>query len=102
MTVTSLLDNMRWAFTVRGLVALAIGVLALVWPATALTALVYLFGVYVLADGIVLVAAAIRGGASQRWLIGLQGLVGIMTAIVLFVAPQGVAVVAVYVFGAWA
>jgi uncharacterized membrane protein HdeD (DUF308 family) len=87
--------------TLRGVVALAVGVLALVWPATAVAALVVLFGAYVLVDGLALVYAAARGGA-QRWLLGLQGLVGILAAAVAFVAPQGTAAAAVALFGAWA
>jgi uncharacterized membrane protein HdeD (DUF308 family) len=100
--MTTVLDELRWAFTLRGLVALAIGLLALVWPDTALSVLVVLFGVYVLADGLVLLVAALRGGGEQRWLLGLLGLLGLLAAAAAFFFPQGTVVAAVYVFGAWA
>src|SRR5262249_13033650 len=64
---------------------------------------VVLFGVYVLADGLALLYGAVRGGGGdERWLFGLQGVVGIITAAVAFVYPQNVVVAAVYLFGAWA
>jgi uncharacterized membrane protein HdeD (DUF308 family) len=100
--MTPVLDDVRWAFTLRGLVALAVGGLALVWPETALAALVVLFGAYVLVDGLALVYAAVRGGGDQRWLLGLQGLVGILAAVVAFAYPHGTVVAATYLFGAWA
>ena len=100
--MTTVLDGLRWAFALRGLVALAIGLLALVWPATALAGLVVLVGVSVLVDGIVLGSAAVRGGGAQRWLFGLQGLVGSIAAGVAVVSPQGTIVAAVFLFGAWA
>ena len=101
--MTPVLDGLRSTLTLRGLVALAVGLLALVWPGTALAALVVLFGIYVLVDGLALVYAAVRGGfGAQRWLLGLQGLVGVVVALVAFVAPQATVVAAVYLFGAWA
>ena len=42
------------------------------------------------------------GGGDQRWLFGLQGLVGSIAAVVAFVSPQGTVVAAVFLFGAWA
>jgi uncharacterized membrane protein HdeD (DUF308 family) len=100
--MTPVLDGLRSTLTLRGLVALAVGLLALVWPETALAALVVLFGVYVLVDGLALLYAAVRGGGGQRWLLGLQGLVGVVVAAVAFVSPQATIVAAVYLFGAWA
>jgi len=41
-----------WGVALRGLVAILFGVLALTWPGLTLDALVLLFGVFVLADGI--------------------------------------------------
>jgi uncharacterized membrane protein HdeD (DUF308 family) len=52
-----------WLLAVRGAAAILFGILALVWPEVTLTALVLLFGAYVLIDGLValLVAATGRG-----------------------------------------
>jgi uncharacterized membrane protein HdeD (DUF308 family) len=100
--MTPVLDGLRSTLTLRGLVALAVGLLALVWPGTALAALAVLFGIYVLVDGLALLYAAGRGGGPQRWLLALQGLVGVVVALVAFVAPQATVVAAVYLFGAWA
>jgi len=100
--MTPVLDGLRSTLTLRGLVALAVGLLALVWPGTALAALAVLFGAYVLVDGLALLYAAVRGGGAQRWLLGLQGLAGVVVALVAFVSPEATVVAAVYLFGAWA
>ena len=50
-----------WVFAVRGIAAIAFGVLAFIWPETTLTVLVFLFGAYVLVDGVALLVALARG-----------------------------------------
>ena len=42
-----------WVFALRGIAALVFGILAFIWPETTLTVLVFLFGAYVLVDGVV-------------------------------------------------
>ena len=51
-----------WVFAIRGIAALVFGVLAFIWPETTLTVLVFLFGAYVLVDGVV----AARRARSRR------------------------------------
>jgi uncharacterized membrane protein HdeD (DUF308 family) len=95
------LEEMQWAFVLRGLVAVGIGLAAMIWPATVLSALVVLFGLYVLADGILLLIAAARS-RELRWLLGLQGLTGVVIAVLAFIYPQTTIVAAVYLLGGWA
>lgn len=40
-----------WRFLLRGVAALIVGVLSLVWPGISLATLILLFGVYALVDG---------------------------------------------------
>ena len=96
------LDGLRWSVTLRGLVALAVGLLGLIWPATALPSLAALYGAYVLVDGLVLLTAAARTAGDRRLLLGLQGLAGLLAGVAIFVAPQGPVVTAVFLFGVWA
>ena len=96
------LARVQATFALRGLVVLTIGLLVILWPEMALSVLVVLLGAFVLVDGLLLAYAAASNGGQQRWLLGLQGLVGIMTAIVAFVYPQRTIEVLVYLFGAWA
>ena len=102
LPLTTVLDGLRWASALRGLVALAIGLLALVWPATALAGLVVLVGVSVLVDGIVLVTR--RRARRRRPALAVRppGPRGHIAAGVAVVSPQGTVVAAVFLFGAWA
>ena len=55
-----------WVFAIRGIAALVFGILAFIWPETTLTVLVFLFGAYVLVDGVALLVALVRGDAVAR------------------------------------
>ncbi len=54
-----------WVFAIRGIAALVFGILAFIWPETTLTVLVFLFGAYVLVDGVALLVALVRGDRSR-------------------------------------
>lgn len=58
-----------WLLSLRGACAVVFGVLALVWPGATLLALTLMFAGYVLADGVLSLAAAFRGGitVAPRW-----------------------------------
>jgi uncharacterized membrane protein HdeD (DUF308 family) len=89
---------------VRGIAAVAFGVLALVWPGISLLALVYLWGAYALVDGATSVALAARAGKEGRrwgWLF-FQGLVSVGAAILTAVWPGITALVLLMVIAFWA
>ena len=76
-----------WLLLLRGLAAIAFGVIAFFWPAITLVALTYLWGAYALADGMIAIGAAFsaRGvDAGPRWWLGLSGAVGILAGIIAF------------------
>jgi uncharacterized membrane protein HdeD (DUF308 family) len=94
-----------WVFAIRGIGALVFGILAFVWPQTTLTVLVYLFGAYVLVDGIALLIALIRGDAVARrhaWAVGIMGVLGIVVGVVTFLAPGLTALSLLYLVAFWA
>jgi uncharacterized membrane protein HdeD (DUF308 family) len=94
-----------WVFAIRGIAALAFGVLAFIWPETTLTVLVYLFGAYVLVDGVSLLVALARGDALARrhaWAVGIMGVLGIVAGIVTFVWPGLTALSLLYLVAIWA
>ena len=55
-----LADNW-WLVLLRGIAAIAFGILAFFWPAIALVTLVFLWGTYALVDGVLALGAAIAG-----------------------------------------
>jgi uncharacterized membrane protein HdeD (DUF308 family) len=62
-----------WLLLLRGLAAIAFGVIAFFWPGITLVALTYLWGAYAIADGIIAIGAAFSasgGDAGPRWWLG--------------------------------
>ena len=95
-----------WRLTaVRGVAALAFGILTLIWPGLTLWALVLLFGAYALVDGVFALAHAVTNDASSRgsrgWLV-VEGLFGIAAGIIAFVWPAITALALLYLIAAWA
>jgi len=92
-----------WAVLLRGVVALAFGALTFSWPGATLDILVLLFGFYALLDGGFSLVAAIGGrNPGDRWLLVLEGVVGIWAGVVTLRAPAITAVVLVFFISIWA
>ena len=94
-----------WVFAIRGVAAIVFGILALFSPATTLTVLVFLFGAYVLVDGIALLVSLVRGDAIARrhaWSVGAIGVLGIAAGVVTFAWPGLTALSLLYVVAFWA
>jgi uncharacterized membrane protein HdeD (DUF308 family) len=47
-----------WLLLLRGLAAIAFGVIAFLWPGITLVALTYLFGIYAIVDGVAAIWAS--------------------------------------------
>jgi uncharacterized membrane protein HdeD (DUF308 family) len=78
-----------WAVGLRGVLAIAFGTVALAMPRPPLTALVALFGVYALADGVVTVWLSRRGRHRvQEWRHSLEGLVGSAAGVAALLWPD--------------
>ena len=94
-----------WLLLLRGLAAIAFGVIAFLWPAITLVALTYLWGAYALADGIIAIGAAFsaRGvdAGPRRWL-GLSGAVGILAGIIAFAYTGMTALILLAFIAVWA
>lgn len=89
---------------VRGLIAVLFGLATFLWPHIGLLVLVFLFGAFVLFDGIFAVAAGVgeRGISPQWWVLLLEGLVGLIVGIMTFVWPHITALVLLYLIAVWA
>jgi uncharacterized membrane protein HdeD (DUF308 family) len=102
--MTMLLARNWWALAVRGVFAIALGLVALLAPDFALLWLVLVFGVYALLDGAFAIASGLRAAKRNErwWPFALEGLANIFAAVVAFALPAAVAFVFLYVVSAWA
>jgi uncharacterized membrane protein HdeD (DUF308 family) len=94
-----------WLLLLRGLAAIAFGVLAFFWPGVTLVALTYLWGAYALVDGAIALWAAFSasgGDAGPRWWLGLSGVVSIIAGIVAFAYTGMTALVLLMFIAVWA
>ncbi len=100
----SLFAGRWWAVLLRGIVVLAFGVLAFAWPGVTVATLVLLFGFYALMDGIFSLVSAIGGRRRRedRWLLVLEGIVGLWAGIVTLRSPAITAVALVFFISIWA
>jgi uncharacterized membrane protein HdeD (DUF308 family) len=94
-----------WTLTLRGVIAILFGLMALIWPGITLLALVVLFGAYALVDGVIALGTAIFGDRAttgeRGWLI-VEGIAGIIVGILTFAWPGVTAVVLLWLIAAWA
>ncbi len=93
-----------WALALRGVLAILFGFLAFLSPGITLLALVFLFGAYMLVDGVLAIVAAVwTAGREERWwLLLIEGIVGVLAGILAFALPQAAALAFLYLVAAWA
>ena len=93
-----------WSLVIRGLVAIALGIVTFAWPGITLAALVLVFGAYALVDGVVSIVGAWKAArAHERWVaLIFEGIAGIITAAVTAIFPGLTALALVYLIAAWA
>jgi uncharacterized membrane protein HdeD (DUF308 family) len=97
-----------WQILVRGIIALIFGIVVLAWPTAALIIFAILFGVFVFADGIFTLVAAIKykaSGGRRAWLF-VSSIAGIAVGLIIFFLPV-VAIpllilILVFLIAAWA
>jgi uncharacterized membrane protein HdeD (DUF308 family) len=94
----------RWLVALRGIVAILFGIVALIWPGISLIILVYLFGAYVLANGLLALFSLFRGRqlVSAWWAVLIEGLVGIAAGILVFAWPHITILVMLMLIASWA
>ena len=93
-----------WALALRGVAAILFAILAIFWPGITAAALVLLFGVYALIDGVFALVAGLRlaqrHGRSGALL--LEGVLNILIALVVFVWPGPALIALIYLIALWA
>ena len=107
MPLASVREMLRagwWMLLLRGVLAIAFGVMALAWPGLTITTLVLVFAAYALVEGVFLVIASIRSRKEHEdwWVLLLEGLIGVAFGILTFQHPDITALVLILYICAWA
>jgi len=100
----ALADNW-WLLLLRGIAAIAFGVLSFVWPGLTLMTLTLLWGAYALTDGVIAIGAAFNaagGDAGPGWWLGLSGIAGILAGSVAFYCTGTTTLALLMVLAVWA
>ncbi|MXS84415.1 HdeD family acid-resistance protein [Nitrosomonas sp. HPC101] len=93
-----------WLILLRGFFAIIFGFLTWFQPGISLTALVFLFGAYAIADGAIGTWIAIKGRKEHDdwWVLLLWGLLGIVVGILTFLAPSITTLILLFYIAIWA
>jgi uncharacterized membrane protein HdeD (DUF308 family) len=94
----------RWGLLIlEGVVDLAAGALAVIWPAITLVALVWIVAIWAIVSGALMLAAAFALNPDYgRWLLALGGIASFVFGILLIIEPLIGAVVLTLWIGAYA
>ncbi len=89
---------------VRGLAAVVFGLLLLFWPAPTLLTIIYIFGIFVLVEGVTAVVSGLRPaqGAGVSWGLVIIGIIGILAGIAVFVWPTITGLIVLFIIAFWA
>lgn len=92
-----------WTFLIRGVIAILFGIAAIVWPSLTVSTLVFVFGAYVLIDGVFAIIDGFSGRSenSHWWVEILIGLAGIVIGIWAMLFPGLTAIGLMYFIAAW-
>jgi uncharacterized membrane protein HdeD (DUF308 family) len=92
-----------WAFMLRGLLAVIVGVVMFVFPQIALPALILAFAVWMIVDGVAELIGAWRMRGQKQWWLGiLEGVAGIVVGLIAVFIPGLTAVALLFLVAAWA
>ncbi len=92
-----------WWRVVRGIVGVAVAVIAVVMPGITALALLYLIAAWAIVGGVIEIVSAyqLREVITREWLLAVDGVLGILFGIVLIVYPSAGALAVVWLIGAF-
>jgi uncharacterized membrane protein HdeD (DUF308 family) len=104
LPLSGLLAKNWWVLLLRGIVAILFGILAFSHPLITMAGLILLFGIYALVDGGFSVIGALTGWRHRedRWLLLLEGLVGLWVGFITLKTPAITAVGLIFFIAIWA
>ena len=100
--VSTALDRTWWLPVLRGVVLLILGMLMLVQPLWSVTALVWIFGIFAILDGLIAIAQwfANRKEPGSGWFL-LSGVIGLAIGVIVVVWTPETAQVLFYLIAGW-
>lgn len=98
--LTTELARYWWALVLRGVLAIAFGLMAFAWPGLTLAVLVILIGAWLVADGIFTVVHAFRS-EQRKWQHVLYAAIGIVVGAYMLLNPGLGALALLYVIAFW-
>lgn len=101
----NLLARNWWLIEIRGVAAIAFGIMAFLWPGLTLIVLITLFAAFMLIDGVTLLVALARGDTAtrgHRLAVGLMGILSIAAGVIAIAVPGLTALSLLYLVAFWA
>ncbi|MEU6740760.1 HdeD family acid-resistance protein [Streptosporangium sandarakinum] len=89
-----------WVYLVRGACAILFGLLAILWPGITVFALVIVFGVYAIVNGVFALLGS-RERGSRTWMIA-YGVLSVLAGVAALVWPGITALALLFLIAAWA
>lgn len=91
-----------WSIALRGVAALALGIISIFWPGLTFLSLVFVFAAYAIADGVLGLMLASKAIVQPRGWIVVRGLVSIAAGLIALLMPGITAFALLVVIAAWA
>ena len=93
-----------WLFVLEGVLGIAVGLCAFIWPALTAVVLLIFIAVWAILTGIIELAAAIqlRRAIQGEWVLGLAGVLSILVGLLLLVNPGAGVLAVVWLLGLYA
>ena len=94
-----------WVFLVRGLVAIAFGLVAFFYPVATLYTFILFYAVFSIVDGVFAFVSAVRGKdgvVGSRWWLALIGALSVVAGLAAYLWPGLTALALLMLIGIWA
>lgn len=97
-------DTHNWLLLLEGIVGIAVGMLAFIWPGVTAFVLLYLIAAWAIVTGILemITALQLRQAIENEWLPAVTGLVSLIFGVMLIIWPVAEALAILWLIAAYA